>query len=90
MESEPGKNVELGETQAQTGQFRKQLLFMPTLSVTLSDSVWAEAFPGTVSTINQDSQPEYRSQYLLTRMLVLHRPTQEGLFKGGREHHILS
>ena len=32
--------------------------------VTLSDSVWAEAFPGTVSTINEEaSLPEYRSQY---------------------------
>ena len=85
---EPGENEELGETP--TRKLRNQCLFMRTLSVTLSDSVWAEAFPGTVSTINQDSQPEYRSQYLLTRMLVLHRPTQEGLFKGGREHHILS
>ena len=66
---------------------------MRTLTVTLSDSEWAEAFPGTVSTINEEgSQPEYRSQYLLTRILVLHRPTQEGLFKGGRnllDHRIL-
>ena len=34
-------------------------------SVTLSDSVWAETFPGTVSAINQEgSQPEHRDQYL--------------------------
>jgi hypothetical protein len=60
---EPGKNDELGETP--TCQLRNQCLFMRTLSVTLSDSVWAEAFPGTVSTINQEgSQPEYRGQYL--------------------------
>ena len=59
---EPGENDELGETP--TCQLRNQCLFMRTLSVTLSDSVWAEAFPGTVSTINEEaSLPEYRSQY---------------------------
>jgi hypothetical protein len=60
---EPGENEELGETP--TRQLRNQCLFMRTLSVTLSDSVWAETFPVTVSTINQEgSQPEYRGQYL--------------------------
>ena len=60
---ELGENDELGETP--TCQLRNQCLFMRTLSVTLSDSAWAEAFPGTVSTINEEgSQPEYRSQYL--------------------------
>jgi hypothetical protein len=60
---ELGENDELGETP--TCQLRNQCLFMRTLSVTLIDSVWAEAFPGTVSTINQEgSQPEYRGQYL--------------------------
>ena len=63
MEPEPGKNDELGETQAQTSQLGNN--YMRTLSVTLSDSAWAEAFPGTVSTINEEgSQPEHRSQYL--------------------------
>ena len=60
---EPGENEELGETP--TRQLRNQCLFMRTLSVTLSDSVWAETFPGTVSAIkNQEgSQPEYRGQW---------------------------
>jgi hypothetical protein len=60
---EPGENEELGETP--TRQLRNQCLFMRTLSVTLSDSLWAETFPGTVSAVNQEgSQPEYRGQYL--------------------------
>ena len=60
---EPGENEELGETPNR--QLRNQCLFMRTLSVTLSDSVWAETFPGIVSTINQEgSQPEYRGQHL--------------------------
>jgi hypothetical protein len=60
---EPGENEELGETP--TRQLRNQCLFMRTLSVTLSDSVWAETFPGTVSAINQEgSQPKNRGQYL--------------------------
>ena len=60
---EPGDNDELGETP--TCQLRNQCLFMRTLSVTLSDSVWAETFPGTVSTNNEeDFQSEYRDQYL--------------------------
>ncbi|KAF8802237.1 hypothetical protein BYT27DRAFT_7197332 [Phlegmacium glaucopus] len=55
---EPGENEELGEVP--TCQLRNQCLFMRTLTVTLSDSVWAETFPGTVSAINQEgSQPEY-------------------------------
>jgi hypothetical protein len=56
---EPGENDELGETP--TRKLRNQCLFMRTLSVTLSDSVWAETFPGTESAIkNQEgSQPEY-------------------------------
>ena len=59
---EPGENEELGETP--TRQLRNQCLFMRTLSVTLSDSMWAETFPETVSPINQKgSQPEYRGQY---------------------------
>ncbi|KAF8802243.1 hypothetical protein BYT27DRAFT_7173426 [Phlegmacium glaucopus] len=57
---EPGENEELGEIP--TCQLQNQCLFMRTLSITLSDSVWAEAFPGTVSAINQEaSQPKYRS-----------------------------
>ena len=60
---EPGENDELGETP--TRQLRNQCLFMRTLSVTLSDRVWAETFPGTVSAINQEgSQSEHRGQYL--------------------------
>ena len=60
---ELGENDELGETP--TCQLRNQCLFMRALSVTLSDSEWAEAFPGTFSTINEEgSQPEHRSQYL--------------------------
>ena len=60
---EPGENEELGETPNR--QLRNQCLFMRTLSVTLSDSVWAETFPGIISTINQEgSQPEYRGQHL--------------------------
>ena len=43
---EPGENQELGETPRR--QLRNQCLFMRTLSVTLSDSVWAETFPGVV------------------------------------------
>ena len=57
---EPGENEELGET-----PLRNQCLFMDTLTVTLSDSEWAETFPGSVSTINQEgSRQEYRGQYL--------------------------
>ena len=39
---------------------------MRTLSVTLSDSMWAETFPGTVSAIKNQggSQPEHRGQHL--------------------------
>ena len=61
---EPGENDELGETP--TCQLRNQCLFMRTLSVTLSDSVWAETFPGAVSAINlqEGSQPEHRGQSL--------------------------
>ena len=60
---EPEENEELGENP--TRQLRNQCLFMRSLSVTLSNSMWAETFPGTVSAINQEgSQPEYRSQYL--------------------------
>ena len=60
---DPGENEELGETP--TSQLRNQCLFMRTLSVTLSDSEWAETFPGTVSASNQEgSQPEYRGQCL--------------------------
>ena len=61
---EPGENDELGETP--TCQLRNQCLFMRTLSVTLSDSVWAETFPGAVSAINlqEGSQPEHRGQFL--------------------------
>ena len=58
---EPGENEELGETP--TRQLRNQCLFMRVLTVTLSDSLWAETFPGTISPINQEcSQPEYRGQ----------------------------
>ena len=60
---ESGENEELGENPMR--QLRNQCLFMRTLSVTLSDSVWAETFPGTASTINhQDSQPKNRGQDL--------------------------
>ena len=60
---EPGDNEELGETP--TNQLRNQCLFMRNLSVTLSDSEWADAFPETVSATNQEgSQPEYRGQCL--------------------------
>ena len=60
---EPGENEELGETL--THQLRNQCLFMRTLTVTLSDSEWAEIFPGSVSTINQEgSQSKNRGQYL--------------------------
>ena len=56
---EPGENEELGETP--TRKLRNQCLFMRSLSVTLSDSVWAETFPGTPSAIkNQEgSQLEH-------------------------------
>ncbi|KAF8802246.1 hypothetical protein BYT27DRAFT_6773812 [Phlegmacium glaucopus] len=55
---EPGENEELGEIPPH--QFRNQCLFMRTLSITLSDSVWAETFPVTVSAINQkDSHSQY-------------------------------
>ena len=59
---EPGENEELGETP--TRKLRNQCLFMRTLSVTLSDSGWAETFPGTVSAIENQgvSPPEYRGQ----------------------------
>ena len=46
-------------------QLRNQCLFMRTLSVTLSDSLWAETFPMSVLATNQNgSQPEYRDQCL--------------------------
>ena len=59
---ESGENEELGETS--TCKLQNQCLFMRTLSVTLSDSVWAETFPGTVSAIKNQGgpQPEYRGQ----------------------------
>ena len=50
---DPRDNEGLGETP--TCQLRNQCLFMRTLRVTLSDSVWAETFPGAVSAINQES-----------------------------------
>jgi hypothetical protein len=59
---EPGENDELGETP--TRQLRNQCLFMRTLTVTLSDSVWAETFPGTVSAINQEGSQPDPGQYL--------------------------
>ena len=63
---EPGENEELGETP--TCKLRNQCLFMRSLSVTLSDSVWAETFPGTVSAVKNQggSQPEYRGQQHLS------------------------
>ena len=89
---EPGENEELGET---TRQLRNQCLFMRTLSVTLSDSMWAETFPGTVSAIIKKALNQnivVNICILLTRILVLHRPTQQGLFKAGGDlldHRIL-
>ena len=79
MEPKPGENDEL----ANSGSCAPS-------SDTLSDSVWAhwaEAFLETASTINQGPQPEYRSQYLLTRLLVLHRPTSSntGMSIQGRQ-----
>jgi hypothetical protein len=57
---EPGENEELGETPAH--QLPNQCLFLHTLSATLSDIQWAEAFPETVSAINQEGSQ--RDQYL--------------------------
>ena len=63
MGPEPRENDELGETT--THRLRNQCLFMRTLTVTLSDSVWAETFPKTISVVNQEGfQPENRSRYL--------------------------